>query len=273
MRISVDPQPEQEPIVVLGSSVVYKQRTEWFASHWRPLKLSIMRSRRHFPYDTHTGKLPLIVFVPGGGFCHTERNVLMPELVWFAKRGYAVASIDYSATAKTRFPMQIEDIKQAVRYLRAHADEFGIDENRVAIAGESSGGYLAAFAAMSGDGSACSTGDYLEYSSAVQAAVIMYPVVTPRTMYGEIGKPFPMPDTQDYPDLTEMAAKEAPPFLIMCGEEDACCPHGQSVKLHDALDQAGAEVVLATFRHTAHADLPLFQDSAKQMVLEFLNRM
>ncbi len=272
MQISVNPQKEREPIVVLGSSIVYKQRAEWFDAHWRPLELSLLRGRRHFSYDKDTGKLPLIVFVPGGGFSHTERNVLVPELVWFAKHGYAVASVDYSATPKTRFPMQIEDIRQAIRFLRANEEAFGIDGSRVAILGESSGGYLAAFTALTGKDPVYDKGEYLSYSGEVQAAVAMYPVVTPRTMYDEIQKPIPMPDIPSYPDLTALAKRDAPPMLLMCGEKDACCPFGQSVKLHDALEAAGADVTLARFLNTNHADLPLFQDSAKQLILDFLRK-
>ena len=162
----IEYKPErQEPVVVIGTDIVYKQRAEWFDAHWRQLSFSFMRSRRHFSFDLHTGKLPLIVFLAGGGFSHTERNVLMPELVWFAKQGYAVASVGYSATAKTRFPMQIEDIKQAIRYMRAHAEKLGIDENRIVIMGESSGGYLAAFTAMTNGEAAYDKGEYLDYSS------------------------------------------------------------------------------------------------------------
>ena len=259
-----------EPFVVLGAEIVYKQRAEWFEAHWRQLKLSLLRSRRHFAYDLDTKPLPLIVFIPGGGFSHTERNALLPELVWFAKHGYAVASVEYSATAKTRFPMQIEDIKEAIRYLRAHAEEFGIDPERVAIMGESSGGYLAAFTAMTNGCAEYETGDHRDQSSNVRAAVVMYPVVTPETMYDEIKKPIPMPDARSYPDLCGMAKTGMPPFLILCGDGDVCCPTSQSERLHDALEREGNDVELLIFENTAHADLPLFQAESKARIDEFL---
>ena len=192
------------------------------------------------------------------------------ELVWFAKHGYAVASVEYSATAKTRFPMQIEDIKEAIRYLRAHAEEFGIDPERVAIMGESSGGYLAAFTAMTNGCAEYETGDHRDQSSDVRAAVVMYLVVTPETMYDEIKKPIPMPDARSYPDLCGMAKTGMPPFLILCGDGDVCCPTSQSERLHDALEREGNDVELLIFENTAHADLPLFQAESKARIDEFL---
>lgn len=73
-----------------------------------------------------------------------DQNVWTPELAWFAKRGFAVASIDYSVTARAKFSNQIEVVKLAIRYLKAHAEELGLDPQRFVAMGESAGGYLAA---------------------------------------------------------------------------------------------------------------------------------
>ena len=270
MKIEVDRNDILEPFVVMGSDIVYGQRPEWFNAHWRPLKMSLLRSRRHFDYDPFPEKVPAIVFIPGGGFVHTDRNALAPEMVWFAKHGFAVFSLDYSTTAKTRFPMQIEDIKQGIRYIRKNADMFGVDEERIHIMGESSGAYLAAYVALTNGDNAYEKGEYLEYSSDVRSAVVMYPVVTPERMYKKIGKESPLPDTESYPDLCGMVSKDTVPFMVLCGEMDDKCPLSESEAFYSSLEEKGAgSPLFVLMKNTNHADLPLFQDSTKRMISEF----
>ena len=114
--------PSEEPVVTLGSEIVYAQRVEWCGATWRPLCLSLMRTRQFFYYDREE-TLPVVLFLCGGGFSNVDRNVWMPELAWFAKRGFAVVSVDYSVTSRTRFPMQMV-VKGLVLLLAISMDRF-----------------------------------------------------------------------------------------------------------------------------------------------------
>ena len=69
-----------------------------------------------------------------------DRSVWLPELMRFAARGYVAASIEYRTSNEAQFPAQLTDVKAAVRYLRAHAEDYSIDPGRIFAMGESAGG-------------------------------------------------------------------------------------------------------------------------------------
>ena len=99
------------------------------------------------------GKKPLLVLVHGGGFLYGDSQTRQTEWMYryFRQQGYVCASLNYRLAQEAPWPAAIEDVKAAVRFLRANAASYGIDENRIAIWGESAGGYLAAMAAVTDD--------------------------------------------------------------------------------------------------------------------------
>ena len=262
-------QPE-EKVIILSSQIVYGQRIEWCGSTWRQLKMSFMRSRQYFSYDPQE-RLPLMIFFSGGGFTTVDRNVYMPELTWFAKRGYAAARIGYSGTARTCFAMQLEDAKLAIRFLKAHAEEYGIDPDRMIVMGESAGGYLCSLVGLTGKNNRFDTGDYQEYSSAVQGVIPFYPVVNTASLFDDQRKT-PLPsDIKNFFNLTELIDKDTPPFLIFHGTADSTVPVEQSELLYDALTAHGIRADLYTIEGAKHADAHFFQPEIKQLILDFMN--
>lgn len=96
------------------------------------------------------GPFPVIVYVHGGGYVDGDRTALIPGLVKVANaRGYAVVSAGYRLLQDAAFPAQIADVKAAVRWVRASADEYAFDAEVVAVWGVSAGGHLAALAGTS----------------------------------------------------------------------------------------------------------------------------
>ena len=92
--------------------------------------------------------MPCVVWVPGGGWRGCDKNLMVPEMQFFVEHGYVLASISYRSSAQGHWPDQIRDVWAAIRFLRAHAEEYHIDPNRIGIIGRSAGGQLAAMAAM-----------------------------------------------------------------------------------------------------------------------------
>ena len=87
-------------------------------------------------------KPPLVVWIHGGGWvAGSKRRVPIDFLL---EEGFAVASINYRLAPREVFPAQVHDCKGAIRWLRAHAGEYGFDPDRIGVAGESAGGHLAA---------------------------------------------------------------------------------------------------------------------------------
>jgi acetyl esterase/lipase len=97
--------------------------------------------------------MPLIVMVHGGGFVYNDCESRQAQLMYryFRDQGYACASINYRLAQEAGFPAALQDVKAAIRYLRANAEKYGYDPERFAIWGESAGGYLAVMAAVTND--------------------------------------------------------------------------------------------------------------------------
>lgn len=95
---------------------------------------------------------PLVLLVHGGGWGSGERTNMAPLAARLAARGYAAATVSYRLSGQARYPAAIEDVKAALRWLRANAAGLGIDAARVSIAGGSAGGQIAALVGMTSAG-------------------------------------------------------------------------------------------------------------------------
>ncbi len=106
----------------------------------------------YVPTDIEHPKL--LVLVHGGGFVMNDSQCRQARFMYqyFRDHGYACASVNYRLAQEAGFPGAIEDVKACIRFLRANAKEYGFDADRIAIWGESAGGYLACAAAFTNEG-------------------------------------------------------------------------------------------------------------------------
>ena len=275
----------RESTVFLTSDIVYGYRIEFCNAQYIPLKLSIMKPRYYFPYDTKQ-VLPTIVFLCGGAWVENDKNVWLPELAWFAKRGYAVASIQYAVTAKSRFPDNILNVKQGIRFLRSHSEEFGIDTDRIILMGESAGGYLTSLCAATNNTRDFDKGDNLDQSSQITAAVAFYPPAEPGDILrGKVeptaGNPTPavppqfdMPaDTFLYPSVVDYISKDTVPMLLLHGLADDLVDPSNSERIYKALQNAGVCSELFLVKDAGHADYRFIQPEMKEQILAFMDEI
>jgi pectinesterase len=122
------------------------------------------------------GNLPGIVCIHGGGWWKGKREDHADLARALAARGFVTVTITYRLSGEEPFPAQIDDCKAAVRWLRAHAAEYGVDPTAIGAIGHSAGGHLTALLATSGgvkelEGATGTPED--SQSSAIQAAVAM----------------------------------------------------------------------------------------------------
>ncbi|HEX4896935.1 MAG TPA: alpha/beta hydrolase [Candidatus Limnocylindrales bacterium] len=133
----------------------------------------------HVPGLLGDTRLPLVIWHSGSGFASNEikdRGEEVPIVEEFTARGFAVASISIRSSQDARFPAQGYDARAAIRYLRESASTYGLDPDRFAFMGNSSGGWAAAFAATTGDDLELAGETGVDgTSSAVQVAVAFFP--------------------------------------------------------------------------------------------------
>ena len=136
----------------------------------RPLTMHLLQAQ-----PRPSGSAPGLVWVHGGAFRHGSKESGIAKLFPFARRGYVCASIEYRLSGEATWPAQIEDCKAAVRYLRAHADELGLDPERIGAWGASAGGHLVAMLGVAPDRPELEgQGGWAEHSSRVQAVFDYY---------------------------------------------------------------------------------------------------
>lgn len=226
---------------------------------------------------------PVIVFLHGGGWSGGTRTTGPDFSRYFAREGFAMASIEYRLTPSITFPANVEDVRTAVRWLKANAAAHALDPDRICLWGASAGGHLAAVAALAPRGM-FEGPDNLNYTSTVRCALDAYgptrfdlmdaqteqerAALQPSVVTGPggrgaggrgsvahsdpaspesrlLGGPVPgLPDRVRAASPLTYVGKDAPPFLIMHGLADNSVPHAQSVMLYDALKDAGHEVTL-----------------------------
>jgi acetyl esterase/lipase len=234
----------------------------------RPLELDL-----HLPPEGPPP--PVVLFVHGGGWRLGSRHSAGPAyaapepFTRLAQAGIAVAAVDHRLSGEATWPAQLHDVKAAVRWLRARADELGVDGERVAAWGESSGGHLAALLGLTGDDPALE-GDVgvTGPSSAVDAVVAWYApsdvaaVATdtgadpldPASREAQLlgGPPPERPDAAAQASPLTHVRPGVPPFLLLHGAADRLVPCVQSERLYAALLEAGADVELDVYEDADH---------------------
>lgn len=160
------------------SGIVYSQVFERGRSV-RGLKMTLFVPRTK-------EKKPAVLYFPGGGFTSADHEKFLEMRYALARAGYVVAACEYRAVPN-KFPALLEDAKAAVRWMRAHASEFGVDADRIGLLGDSAGGYVVQMAGATNGEKNWDVGDFKEVSSDVQAVVSIYGISDLTTIGEGIG--------------------------------------------------------------------------------------
>ena len=266
------------PEIGLLQNVTYAQYFTWPESR---LQMDI------FSPDVK-GKVPAVIFVPGGWWLTAPKVAGTQICYQLAQAGFVAASIEYRTIVAANYIEIIGDVKAAVRYLRANADKFNIDKNKIAVMGMSAGGYLSSMVGVTGGVEKFDFGDNLDQSSSVQAVVDIfgptdltkiaadYPedvqkiynsagggaslFVNGMAVYkgNKGGSILDTPETAEDSNPLTYINKNTPPFPKL---------------LHDALIKNGVDSTLYIINGADHYAAYFYQPKTFGIIVDFLNRV
>lgn len=244
------------------------------------------------------GPTPVVVLIHGGAFQMGDSSMEAGYAQALVDNGFAVAAVNYRLSGEAAYPAGAQDVKAAVRYLRANAAEYNINPDRVAAWGQSAGGYLANLLGATGDQQTIFDDSSLgnaDQSSAVQAVVSWFGPSDFATMDEQaaevaacagraqshgtadspesawLGEAVATSEKTESTDLSGYVATAStlPAWYLAHGDSDCLVPAGQSAELQAALEDAGGDSTYVVLEGAGHMD-QAFDSTQLQPTIDFL---
>lgn len=229
-----------------------------------------------------TGPSPAVLLVHGGSWRHGDRTQLRGYGILLGRAGYVCVASEYRLLPEAPWPAQIHDVKAALRWMRANANELGIDPSRIAVEGNSAGAHLALLAAGTpGAAEFEGVGGNPDQPTHVAAAIGVYAPTL--FSHGEQQR-----GSVTLASLIEVGSAEAasaasplthvtpsfPPTLLIHGTEDELVPVHASLVMYEALVEANVPAELHLYAEQLHAfdATPAFGRQCAAEMLLFLDR-
>jgi acetyl esterase/lipase len=285
-----DPYPDHH-VVFPGGVTGLPDLTYQILPGWRPLKLDL-----YLPPASFKGPRPTVMFIHGGGWTGGGPRLSGAFDNWpsvlaaMSARGYVVAAVSYRFSGEAPSPAAIQDVKAAIRWLRANAGQYRVDKARMMTWGGSAGGQLAALAATSCGAPAleppappaarnanvekqtAGTARPETESDCVQGAVTWYGIFDFRTMpanrrpapYLGCGKDGCTDDQLRQPSAAAYVSAKSPPMLMIHGSADTTVPVGQSQDFQKTLQAAGVRSELLVIPDVEHSFIGKTPEATRQ---------
>jgi acetyl esterase/lipase len=269
---------QRQPPLVVPDTVTLEQDVVYLEAGDYPLTLDIAMPKGL------TKPVPAVVHIHGGGFKSGTKSAR--HAVRYASEGYIGVSINYRLSGVAPFPAAVQDCKAAIRWLRAHAEQYQIDPDHIGIWGTSAGGHLVAMLGTSGgDQYLEGYGGNAEFSSAVQAVVDHFgPTDFLKMDAGHLRENSPeslflggqitgIPDQVRRANPITYVDKSDPPILIIHGKEDRTVIYNQSELLYAALQKAGVISKLVPVKNAGHSYRPTPEGATISPSFQEINAM
>lgn len=209
--------------------------------------------------------LPVVVFFHPGAWQRRDKRAVRTMFV--LEHGFALVSIGYRLAQHARFPAQVQDVNEELRHLIAHAADYGIDPDRMVLAGTSAGAHLASLAVLAKDHAAFHPVEGLAPRGIVSvygaydmpgllegAAYLSTDHVSAESPLGMMFGAPPLERTDLLREISPASfiRRDAPPFLILHGREDHVLPWQQSADFAYRLIETGVNATLQVVPHVGH---------------------
>lgn len=224
-----------------------------------------------FPQKRSTQPRPVLVMIHGGGFLKGDKSMNNGRIQKMTELGFVSASAMYRFAPEHRFPAALDDIKLAIRFLKAQASEYHIDPERIIVSGSSSGSYLAVMAGVTGNSDAFSNyGLYPEFDSSVRAVAAQSAPIADFTLPKYSDRPTANrliePDSDNREKILAAMSpityldQNDPPIFLSHGDADPVVPVDMSREFVDELENQGHSYEYHEVKGGTHS----FSNSAPQ---------
>jgi acetyl esterase/lipase len=270
--------PLLAPRSISAGEVIFEQSIEYSNPDDQHLQLNLAR-----PKEVDK-RVPAVLCIHGGGFRAGKRERWDQLCQQLAERGYVAATVTYRLAPKYPFPAAVHDVKAAIRWLRAHANEYSIDPDRIGVVGDSAGGHLAQFLGVTGDLPEFEgAGGNADQSTRVSCVVNYYGPSDLTKSYGksvDAAEVLPLwlggDDTQEHhrhvlASPLNWVTPAAAPTLLLHGTEDPYVNHEQAVWIRDRLQAVDVEVKLLTLEGAGHGFKGADAERAEKAMFEFFD--
>lgn len=208
------------------------------------------------PWKVSTG----VVVCPGGGYVNLAMDHEGQQIAqWLNGHGISAFVLKYRLGPKYHHPIELGDAQRAVRYVRLHATEFGIEPNRIGIWGFSAGGHLASSVGTHFDAGKAGDPDAIEQqSSRPDFMILSYPVITFTEPYLHRGSrnallgSTPDPALVDLLSNEKQVTKNTPPTFLFHTTDDSVVPVENSIMFYSALRKAGVPAEMHIYLSGPH---------------------
>lgn len=200
-----------------------------------------------------------VLVCPGGGYQNLAMDHEGAQIAkWLNGYGISAFVLQYRLGPKYHHPIEMNDALRAMRLIRAHAQDYGINEDRIGIWGFSAGGHLAATVSTHSDLGNVNAADPLErFASRPNFAILAYPVISFGEFAHQGSRKNLLGDNPD-PKLVENLSNEkqvtqqTPPTFLFHTSDDPVVPVQNSILYYEALHKAGVPVEMHIFEHGPH---------------------
>jgi acetyl esterase/lipase len=219
--------------------------------------------------------LPVVALIHGGGWVNGDRLGYAAAAIQFARTGdYAAVGVGYRLTKEAHWPAQVFDCKAAIRWIRAHAKEYNLDPDKIAVMGSSAGGHLSSLLGTSGDVKELEgdLGPNTTFSSRVQCVVnlcgpedftkaLMFdkekkPILKDDAVIGLLGGNYEEKHAEAVAaSPVTYVSKDDPPFITFHGTADQRVAYRNAEEIHAALQKAGVFSLLVPIIGGGHGSV------------------
>lgn len=228
---------------------------------------------------------PCIVFVQGSAWMKQNVYINVPYLERLACHGFFCAIVEHRPSDLAKFPSQVIDVKNAIRFLKKNASTYHIDPNKVFLMGDSSGGHLAVLAGMTSKTELLDD-PLFETDCYIRGILDLYGSVEVSLETGYPGTDYTLDDNPlglfmgynvskfnekaKIADALSYCDKDFPPVLIVHGTKDPVISCEQSVRLYNALKKTNHQSTLCLVQHADHGGAPFWTDEMVNIYLTFI---